>query len=40
MQIVEHVQHLPMNDQKEKLELAMKNWKGNAKQRDGMLVVG
>lgn len=34
------VQNSSMNEQKEKLENAFENWKGNTKQRDDVLVVG
>lgn len=38
--ILEQIHHVEMNEQKEKLEQEFKNWKGDTKQRDDVLVVG
>jgi serine phosphatase RsbU (regulator of sigma subunit) len=38
--LLEQVKDINMNDQKEKLEQAFENWKGEEKQRDDVLVVG
>jgi serine phosphatase RsbU (regulator of sigma subunit) len=38
--LLAEIQDVAMNDQKEKLELAMESWKGSTKQRDDILVVG
>jgi serine phosphatase RsbU (regulator of sigma subunit) len=38
--LLAQIQHIAMNDQKEKLEDAFENWKGDTKQRDDVLVIG
>jgi serine phosphatase RsbU (regulator of sigma subunit) len=38
--LLEQIQHVDMQDQKEKLEQAFVDWKGATKQRDDILVVG
>ena len=38
--MLNEIHHLSMNEQKEILEKAFENWKGNSKQRDDVLVVG
>lgn len=38
--LLAEIQHITMNDQKEKLEQAFESWKGDTKQRDDVLVIG
>jgi serine phosphatase RsbU (regulator of sigma subunit) len=38
--LLENIHRQEMHEQKEKLEAAFENWKGSAKQRDDVLVVG
>jgi serine phosphatase RsbU (regulator of sigma subunit) len=38
--LLTEIQHIAMNDQKEKLEHAFESWKGPTKQRDDVLVIG
>jgi len=39
-QLLKEIQQLDMKEQKDRLEQAFENWKGNSKQRDDVLVVG
>lgn len=38
--LLSQIQHIAMQDQKEKLEQAFESWKGTTKQRDDVLVIG